>query len=363
MSILPEDLQPIAEKIENKERLTKEEGIFLMEHPNLAALGYLADRARKLKTGKQVFFNNNAHINYSNLCVMTCKLCNFYKNSADEEGAYTMDREQILEKARAYYQAGVRELHIVGGLHPDLPYQYYLDILKSLRTEMPDISLKAFTAVEIDYFAKREGLSSKEVLLELKEAGQTSLPGGGAELFSSRVRPMIARGKISGEKYLAIHQEAHSLGLPTNATMLYGHIETTEERIDHLIQLREAQDESGGFQCFIPLGFHPENTELAHLAGPSGYDDLRVIAVSRLMLDNFEYIKAYWVMLTPKLAQISLAFGANDLDGTVREEKIYHAAGSKSPHFQSIETLVRLIRDSGNQPVERDSIYNIVREY
>lgn len=349
----------ILEKVEAGKRLDREDGIRLMESRDLLALGYLADRAREVRVGRAVYFVEGAYINYSNVCAISCRFCAFGK-STQHPDAYTMAADQVVERAVAYGRAGARELHMVGGLHPDLPFAYYLDVVRRIKAACPHLHIKAFTAVEIDHVARLASLTVEEVLLQLREAGLDSLPGGGAEIFAPRVRSIICRPKMDGERWLEIHRLAHRLGIPTNATMLYGHVETAAERVDHLLVLRELQDETGGFQCFIPLGFHPENTGLRHLPGPTGFDDLRVIAVSRLLLDNFRAIKAYWVSLTPAMARLALRFGANDLDGTIREERIYHDAGSDSPLSLSRDEMVAMIREAGLEPCERDGLYRAV---
>lgn len=359
-SRLAPDLREIGAKVEAGERLTRAEGVALMESRDLLGLGLLADRARRLRAGDEVYFNNNAHINYTNVCVLSCRFCG-YGQRPEAPGAYTMTLEEIESRARAFAAQGARELHIVGGLHPDLPLEFYEEMLARLAARLPEVHLKAFTAVEIDHFARLSGLGIEAVLRRLREAGLGSLPGGGAEVFAERVRRRICRPKISGERWLEVHRTAHRLGIRSNATMLFGHVETPAERVDHLLALRDLQDETGGFQCFVPLAFHPDNTRLPGVPGPTGYDVLRVMAVSRLLLDNFRYIKAYWVMLTPKLAQLALCFGANDLDGTVREEKIYHAVGSTAPQAQGLEEFLHYITQLGRVPVERDSLYNRVR--
>lgn len=360
--VLPPDWRPIWEKVQGGERLDGEEGLRLLTSNRLTALGALADEVRRRRVGDQVYFNNNAHINYSNVCAIHCRFCAFGKSKNSRDG-YTYSIEQILEKVRAYAAMGVTEIHMVGGLHPDLPFSWYLEMLRAVRAAAPAVHLKCFTAIELLHFTKISGLSLEEVLVRLKEAGLGSLPGGGAEIFSRRVREIICKPKETAEEWLHVHDTAHRLGLKSNATMLYGHIETPEEIIDHLLRLREQQDRTGGFQAFIPLAFHPANTDLAHLPGPTGYQDLRVVAVARLLLDNFRFIKSYWVMMSPRLAQISLSFGANDLDGTVREEKIYHMAGATTPQQQTPEELLSLIWEAGRIPAERDTLYNVIREY
>lgn len=353
-------LAAIAAKVEAGERLTREEGIALLGCRDLLLLGRLADLAARRATGEEVYFVNNAHINYTNVCVLRCAFCGFARRPG-AAGAYTLALEEVEARAAAFAARGARELHIVGGLHPDLPLEFYEEMLARLRARLPHVHLKAFTAVEVDHFARVSGLPVEEVLARLRAAGLGSLPGGGAEVFAPRVRRRLCRPKISGERWLAVHRAAHRLGIPSNATILFGHIETAAERVDHLLALRALQDETGGFQCFVPLPFHPEGARVAGAAGPTGYDILRMVAVSRLLLDNFRYVKAYWVALTPKLAQLALRFGANDLDGTVREERIYHSMGSTSPQGQEEDELVRAIVRAGRRPVERDGRYRPVR--
>jgi len=303
------------------------------------------------------YYNVNRHINPTNVCVAHCKLCAFGRDPG-APGAYTFALEEMYDRAAQGVREGATEIHIVGGLHPDLPFEYFLELIRGLKQRHPQVHLKAFTMVEVHYFARIAKLTVDETLLKLKEAGVDSCPGGGAEIFHPRVRRIICDHKVSGRMWLSMAKKAHRIGLRSNATMLYGHVETVEERVDHLVLLREAQDETHGFVAFIPLAFHPENTPLAHIPKPTGYDDLRNIAVSRLLLDNFDHIKAYWIMLTPSVAQIALRFGANDLDGTVVEEKIYHDAGAKTSEFTPRNELERLIRAAGRVPVERDTLYN-----
>jgi aminodeoxyfutalosine synthase len=293
------------------------------------------------------------------VCVAHCKLCAFGR-SPDSPGAYTFSLDQMYARAAEGVSEGATEFHIVGGLHPDLPFEFYLDLIRGLKQRFPQVHLKAFTMVEVGYYARIAKLSIKETLEAMKNAGVDSLPGGGAEIFHPRVRKIICDHKVSGQRWLEIARTAHEIGLKSNATMLYGHIETPEERVDHLIQLRETQDKTHGFVTFIPLQFHPANTGISDVPPATGFDDLKTIAVARLMLDNFDHIKAYWIMLTPRVAQIALSFGANDLDGTVVEENIYHDAGATTPEFMSRNELERLIREAGREPVERDTAYNRV---
>jgi aminodeoxyfutalosine synthase len=352
-------LQPVAAKVLAGERLNAEDGLALYESHDLLAVGWLANFVREKKHGNVTYFNVNRHINPTNVCVAHCKLCAFGR-SPDSPGAYNFALDEIYKRAGEGVAEGATEFHIVGGLHPDLPFEYYLTLIRGLKERFPQVHLKAFTMVEVGYYSRISKLSIRDTLLAMKNAGVDSLPGGGAEIFHPRVRKIICDHKVSGQRWLEIARTAHELGLRSNATMLYGHIETAEERVDHLLQLRATQDITHGFVTFIPLAFHPANTGLAHLPGPTGMDDLKAIAVSRLLLDNFDHIKAYWIMLTPRIAQVALRFGANDLDGTVVEEKIYHDAGATTPEFMTRAELERLIRAAGRVPVERDTLYNPV---
>jgi aminodeoxyfutalosine synthase len=349
----------IEHKVHSRQRLTREDGIELLHSTDLLALGRMASRVAREKNGNRVYFVQNKHINPTNICVNRCKFCAFSR-SKGEPGAYEMSIDEILNNARSIGK-GVRELHIVSGLHPDLPFDWYLEMLRSLKKEFPNIHLKAFTAVEIDYLSKISGMSLNDTLLALKNAGLGSMPGGGAEIFNSAVRNTLCAEKITGDRWLEVIEAAHGVGLKTNATMLYGHIETAEDRIDHLLKLRELQDKTGGFQAFIPLSFHSQNTEIKKSAYTTGFDDLKTLAVSRLMLDNFDHIKAYWIMVGEKIAQVSLSFGVDDLDGTVVEEKITKAAGGTTDGSMAKDDLIFLIRQAGRIPVERDTVYNIVQ--
>lgn len=352
-------LKAIADKILAGKRLSFADGMALYRSPDLLAVGWLANHVREARHGDVCYYNVNRHINPTNVCVAHCRLCAFGRDP-DAAGAYTYALEEIWQRADEGVRAGATEFHMVGGLHPDLPFEYFLDLMRGLKQRCPQVHLKAFTMVEVGYFSRIAKLSVREVLVALKNAGVDSLPGGGAEIFNPRVRRVICDHKTSGRQWLDIARTAHQVGLRSNATMLYGHIESEEERVEHLLLLRELQDETHGFVAFIPLAFHPANTALAHLPGPTGFDDLRAIAVSRLLLDNFDHIKAYWVMLTPRIAQIALRFGADDLDGTVVEEKIYHDAGAKTAEFTPRSELERLIRAAGRTPVERDTLYRRV---
>jgi len=352
-------LKPIADKVLAGERLSFDDGIALYRTNDLLALGWLANSVREQRHGSVCYYNVNRHINPTNVCVAHCRLCAFGR-SPDAPGAYTFALEEIYQRAEEGMREGATEFHMVGGLHPDLPFEYFLDLMRGLKQRCPSVHLKAFTMVEVGYFARIAKLSIRDTLLALKQAGVDSLPGGGAEIFHPRVRKVICDHKVSGQQWLSIARTAHQIGLRSNATMLYGHIETEEERVEHLILLRGLQDETHGFVAFIPLAFHPENTALAHLPKPTAFADIKAIAVSRLLLDNFDHIKAYWIMMTPKVAQIALRFGADDLDGTVVEEKIYHDAGATTEQFASRADLERLIREAGRTPVERDTLYRPV---
>jgi len=352
-------LKPIADKVLANERLGFDDGVALYRSNDLLAVGWLGNYVREKRHGNICYFNVNRHINPTNVCVAHCRLCAFGR-SPDAPGAYTFALEEIFERAEQGVREGATEFHLVGGLHPDLPFQYFLDLMRGLKQRCPGVHLKAFTMVEVGYFARIAKLSIRDTLLTLKEAGVDSLPGGGAEIFHPRVRKVICDHKVSGQQWLNIARTAHQIGLRSNATMLYGHIETEEERVDHLLQLRALQDETHGFVAFIPLAFHPENTALRHLPKPTGFADLKNIAIARLLLDNFDHIKAYWIMLTPRIAQIALRFGANDIDGTVVEEKIYHDAGATTSQFTPRAELERLIREAGCVPVERDTLYRPV---
>lgn len=352
-------MDKIKEKVLSNKRLTRNDGIALFKSNDLLALGRMASHVAQKKNGNRVHFVRNMHINPTNICVNRCKFCAFSK-SKGEPGAYEMSIKDILNKALSA-EKGVREFHIVSGLHPDLPFEWYLDMLGTLKKELPKVHLKAFTAVEIDYLAKLAGMNLKDTLLKLKEAGLGSLPGGGAEIFNNSVRNTLCAEKISGERWLEVIKTAHKVGLKSNATMLYGHIETYEHRIDHLLKLRELQDKTNGFQAFIPLSFHSQNTEIKKSAYTTGFDDLKTLAISRLMLDNFDHIKAYWVMLGEKIAQVSLSFGVDDLDGTVVEERITKAAGGTTDGSLTKDDIIYLIKQAGRSPVERDTIYNVVK--
>jgi aminodeoxyfutalosine synthase len=359
LTITDQRLKPVAQKVLAGERLTMDDGIALYRSPDLLAVGWLANHVREKRHGNITYYNVNRHINPTNVCVAHCKLCAFGRDP-NAPGAYTFALEEIYQRAEQGVREGATEFHIVGGLHPDLTFEHYLELVRGLKQRCPSVHIKAFTMVEVHYFARIAKLPIEEVLRKMKEAGVDSCPGGGAEIFHPRVRKIICDHKTSGQMWLSTAKKTHEAGLRSNATMLYGHVETEEERVDHLVKLRELQDETHGFVAFIPLAFHPDNTALSHIPKPTGYADLRNIAVARLLLDNFDHIKAYWIMLSPSIAQIALRFGANDLDGTVVEEKIYHDAGAKTSEFTPRAELERLIRAAGRVPVERDTLYRPV---
>lgn len=353
--------ETISAKVNNNQRISNEEALTLFASNDLLAIGELAAKVNERKNGRNVFFNVNRHINPTNVCVNRCAFCAFSR-TAGQDGAYTLAVGEICRRAVEAEAEGATEVHIVGGLHPDLPFEFYLDVLQTLREAAPSIHIKAFTAVEIDYFSRISGLSIEDVFDQLIKAGLGSMPGGGAEILVEEVRNKICPEKISGQRWLEIIRTAHLKGLKTNATMLYGHVESFSDRVAHMEMLRNLQDETGGFQAFIPLAFQPENSDLKlNIKGTSGLDDLKTLAIARIYLDNFDHIKAYWVMLGEKIAQVSLAFGVNDLDGTVVEEKIGHEAGAASPQSLTREGIERLITKAGRVPVERDTLYRPVK--
>ncbi len=354
----------IRDKIRDGEPLSFDDGVVLYRHPNLMELGMLANEVRERLHGDRTYFNRNLHINATNVCVASCMFCSFARLKEGDPGAYTMSHAEAWEKLSSRVDAGepLTEVHIVNGLHGGLPFAYYEELLRGLKRIKPSIHLKAFTAVEIFFFHKHFDLPVRTVLERLHAAGMDSLPGGGAEIFAPRVRKKICDDKCTADEWLDVHRIAHQLGLRSNCTMLYGHIESDEDRVDHMLRLRALQDETGGFQTFIPLAFHPDNNALMRLPGPTGVEDARTYAVSRLVLHNIPHIKAYWIMLGVKTAQTALWFGADDLDGTVQEEKIYHMAGAETPQVMNPAEIVRLIRNAGRTPVERDTLYNVVAE-
>lgn len=355
-------IESIREKVLNGERISFEEGIFLYETKDLLSVGEMADFVNKKKNGDKVYFNVNRHINPTNICVNRCKFCAFSRDAEDRD-SYELTMEEMLKKSKEAYNQGATELHIVGGLHPKWSFDFYVDMVKTLKTNYPSMHIQAFTAVEIDYFSKISEKSLEYVLKTLKDAGLGSLPGGGAEIFHPEIREKICPEKISGERWLEVMETAHKVGLKSNATMLYGHIEEYWHRVDHMERLRQLQDKTGGFQAFIPLAFHPENTKIDKKRYTTGFDDLKTLAIGRIYLDNFQHIKAFWIMLTEKVAQISLFFGVNDLDGTVVEEKITHSAGAKTKESLTKEELISMIKEAKKIPVERDTVYNELKVY
>lgn len=358
---LPTELKPIAEKVEAQERLSFEDGVALFQSSDLLAVGSLANQVRERINGDKTYYNVNRHMNYTNVCVSDCAFCGFYRRVRHPE-AYEWTVEECVEIARSAYQEGARELHIVGGLHPRLQFDYYTSLLSQLKHNFPDMHLKAFTMVELDHLTRTCRMTDEEVIEGLIEAGLDSCPGGGAEILREPIRSKICAHKTSGERWLELSEKVHRHGVQTNATMLYGHIESIEDRVDHFVKLRELQDKTGGFMCFIPLAFHPKGTDLSHLPGPSGIDSLKTISVSRLMLDNIPHIKAYWVMLGTNIAQVALRFGADDLDGTINEGgslmESYLAEGNDNQLTK--DGIEEIIRGAGRIPVERDTLYNPV---
>lgn len=375
-------LQQIADKVRAGSRLSLEEGLACYQEMGIHELGELADTVRQRLHGRRTYYNINRHINYTNYCVLRCAFCSFYRPypktdpampslSLASDGGYELSVAQVVEQARQASQAGATEVHIVGGLHPKLPFEYYQDLCRGIRDACPGLHIKAFTAIEIIHFSRisKPRLSIREVLEKLREAGLGSLPGGGAEIFDDRVHKEAFKAKVGEQGWFDVHRTAHELGIFSNATILYGHIETPAERIGHLIKLREHQDvslaeRSAHFNCVIPLSFIPEDSSLSHLPGPTGLDDLRTLAVTRLMLDNFPHVKAFWIMQSPKLAQISLSWGVDDLDGTVVYYDITKREGGGTTHQElGVEQIRRLIREAGCEPVERDTLYRpVIRE-
>jgi aminodeoxyfutalosine synthase len=352
-------LEPILEKVRAGLRLDSEDGLALYRTSDILGVGYMANLVRERLHGNITYFNVNRHINPTDVCVASCRLCAFGKKAKDPK-AYTMSLEQVWETAGRGWSDAVTEFHIVGGLHPELTLDWYCEMFRGLKERFPRVHVKALTMVEIAYLAQRGRISVRETLERLKESGVDSLPGGGAEIFCERVRRVICDHKIDGSQWLEVARTAHRLGLRSNCTMLYGHIENEEDRVDHLVRLRALQDETAGFMTFIPLAFHPDNTPLRHIPSTTGFSDIKNIAVARLLLDNIPHIKAYWIMMTPRIAQIAQRFGADDIDGTVVEEKIYHDAGATTSQSLRRSELLNLIREAGREPVERDTLYHPV---
>jgi aminodeoxyfutalosine synthase len=355
-------LSDIADRLDAGVRLSFDEGVRLFECPDLLALGWLANREREKRHGGRTYYNFNLRLEATNVCVANCLFCSFARLKPGDAGSYTMTLEQVFDKLRQRAHQPLTEVHVVNGLHPDLPFEYYLDLLRGLKQIRPGIHLKCFTAVEIAFFADLYKKTDEQVLRELQAAGLDSLPGGGAEIFAERVRRKICHDKCGTDRYLDIHRTAHRLGMRSNVTMLYGHIETAQERVDHMLRTRGLQDETGGLQAFIPLAFHPDNNQMRKLPAPSATETLRVHAVARLMLDNIPHVKAFWIATGVEVAQIALWFGVDDLDGTVQEEKIYHMAGARTPEAMTTSTIRRLIRAAGREPLERDTLYNVITD-
>lgn len=356
------ELEPLRDKVLSGTRLTREDGLALFRSRDIAGLAALAQWAAQKRHGRRVFYAVNGHINYSNYCTKSCTFCSFYRRKGRDPrpGGYEMSLEQSAQRADEIAAGGATEIHIVGGLHPDFPFEYYTGMLQSIRRKHPRLGLKCFTAIEIYHLSTLAKLSPSETLSALREAGLDTLPGGGAEVLDDGVRDRICRGKESSAEWLDLHRQAHRLGIRSNATLLYGHIETLEQRVEHLLQVRGLQDETGGFLAFVPLSYHPEHNSLNVRHGPGAVDELRTLAVSRLLLDNVPHIKAYWIALGIPVAQVGLSYGASDFDGTVLREKIYHMAGSRAPQDLPVAALQSRIRETGREPVERDHLYRQV---
>jgi aminodeoxyfutalosine synthase len=357
------DFDRIREKVRHGVRLDADDALRLFRHRDLLELGQLANGVRERLHGDRTYFNRNMRIEVTNVCVASCLFCSFAKLEEHMPGAHTMRLEEAWAELEKRMDDPPTEIHVVNGLHPGLPFSYYEELLRGFKRIKPDVHLKCFTAVEIHFFAVHYGMTVTQVLERLRAAGLDSLPGGGAEIFHPEVRSRIAADKATGDEWLEVHRVAHRMGMRSNATMLFGHVETFEHRVDHLLRIRALQDETGGFQAFIPLAFHPDGNGMRNLPAPTAADDLRTLAVSRLVLDNVPHVKAYWVSSGPDVAQIALSFGADDLDGTIVHETIYRAAGSRSPSGLRVEELIRLVREAGRVPVERDTLYNVVREH
>ena len=371
--VTDDTLRPIAEKVSAGIQLTYDDGVALYASRDLHGIGRMANFVREKLHGDKAFYNRNRHINYTNVCALSCKFCSFYRKRG-EEGAYEMPIDQVIDTAKKAADSGATEVHIVGGLHPWLKFDYYLDMMRGIRRECPELHIKAFTAIEIVHFTRIAKLSVREVLISLKEAGLGSLPGGGAEIFDDRVHDEVFKGKVRADRWFDVHRTAHNLGIYSNATMLYGHVETPAERIGHLIKLRELQEESLGalhggdsssesacFNCVIPLSFIPEQSELGNLPGPTGLTDLKTLAISRLMLNNIAHVKAFWIMQGLPLSQLALDWGCDDLDGTVVWYDITKKQGDGVHQNLHVSDIRRLIREAGRTPVERDTLYREVK--
>jgi len=358
---IPDDLKNIEEKIHSDQRLSADEGMLLYETPDLNAVGYLANIVRERLCGNVAWYVRNQHINYTNVCNKLCRFCSFYVNPKDERG-YVLSPEDIRERVMQHIDIPISEIHMVAGINPKLPYSYYLDIVRAVKDVRPNVAVKAFTAIEWVQIARAAKKPLKDVMQELKEAGVSSMPGGGAEVFSDRVQEDLFWTKSDSEQWLDIARTAHEVGLHSNATMLYGHIENPQERVDHLVRLRDLQDETGGFLTYIPLSFHPERTELEHLPGPTGMMDLREIAVGRLMLDNFPHIKTFWIMNTIDISQVALWYGADDVDGTIQEYEITRKSYEETRQVLTRKELVERIVEAGRDPLERDNLYNVLSD-
>ncbi len=360
---MSELIDTIRQKLQAGERLSFDDGVALFHEPDLLAIGQLANEVRENLHGDRTYFNRNMRIEVTNVCVASCLFCSFAKLEEHMPGAHTMTVQEAWKELEDRMSDPPTELHVVNGLHPGLPFSYYEELLRGFKRIDPKIHLKCFTAVEIHFFAQLYKMTYREVLEKLQAAGLDSLPGGGAEIFDEDVRSRISHDKATATEYLEVHRVAHGMGIATNTTMLYGHIETFAHRVDHMLRVRALQDETKGFQAFIPLAFHPDGNGMKNLPAPTAVDDLRTVAVSRLMLDNVAHIKAYWVSMTPDVAQIALRFGADDIDGTIVHETIYKAAGTTSPGGLDYDQLVRLIREAGRIPIERDTLYNVLKEH
>jgi aminodeoxyfutalosine synthase len=371
LRVAPTDhrLFPIAEKVLAGQRLTPADGLTLFESVDLLGIGALADWSNRRQNGDRVFVCANQHLNPTNVCILraTCTFCSFARTPR-EDGAYTMSLEEAFHEASLSSDTPVREFHIVGGLHPKLRLSYYEDLIRGLKERHPGVEVKALTAVEIAHLARIEKTSVPDILIRLREAGMDTMPGGGAEVFAKGVRATIAQRKLAAEEWIDVHRQAHLLDIPTNCTMLYGHVESLQDRVDHLAMLRDLQDETGGFLTYIPLAYHPDNNELGEELGrtgtaTTGFDDLKNLAIGRLFLDNIRHIKTHWIMNTAKVSQIALHFGVDDLEGTVRRERIYHEAGAGTPEGMTFAEIVRIIKDAGKRPVERNVRYGEVRQW